>query len=149
MRQESAWVLVADGQRARVLERGAIGAPWRELEAEARTVANPPSRERGAERPGRVRESVGEARHAIEPRRDPHEAAKEAFARELADRLEAAAEAGLFERLILVAPPAFLGHLRAALGAAAGHRLRGSLDLDLTRAPLAEIVARLPEHRPA
>jgi hypothetical protein len=28
-------------------------------------------------------------------------------------------------------------------------RLRGSLDLDLTKAPLAEIVARLPEHRPA
>jgi protein required for attachment to host cells len=91
-----------------------------------------------------VRESVGGARHAIEPRQDPHEAAERAFARGLADRLEAAAAAGRFERLILVAPPKFLGHLRAALGGAAGPRLRGSLDLDLTHAPLAEIVARLP-----
>ena len=48
-----------------------------------------------------------------------------------------------------MAPPSFLGHLRDALGDATRQRLRGSLDLDLTKAPLAEIVARLPEHRPA
>ena len=149
MRQEIAWVLVADGQRARVLERLSLAEPWQELEDEAQEVFDPPSHALGTERPGRVHESASTTRHAIEPRQDPHEARKEAFARDLADRLEAAAEARRFARLILVAPPSFLGHLRGALGDATRQRLRGSLDLDLTKVPLAEIVARLPEHRPA
>lgn len=149
MRQDHAWVLVADGHRARVLERLSLGAPWEELEAEAMQVFDPPSHALGTERPGRVHESVGTTRHAIEPRQDPHDARKAAFARDLAHRLEAAAEAKRFARLILVAPPAFLGHLRDALGDATRQRLKGSLDLDLTKAPLAEIVAHLPDHRPA
>jgi protein required for attachment to host cells len=149
MRQETAWVLVADGQRARVLERLSLSEQWQELEAEAQEVFDPPSHALGTERPGRTHESVGGARHAIEPRQDAHEARKVAFARDLAERIEAAAEAKRFARLIIVAPPSFLGHLRDALGDATRQRLRGSLDLDLTKAPLAEIVAHLPEHRPA
>ncbi|MBL6458170.1 host attachment protein [Belnapia sp. T6] len=149
MRQEPGWVLVADGQRARVLERPSLGAPWEELEAEAWKVFDPPSRSLGTDRPGRVHESLGTTRHALEPRHDPHEARKVAFASDLAHRLEAAAEARRFARLILVAPPAFLGHLRDALGDGTRQRLKGSLDLDLTKATLAEIVAHLPEHRPA
>ena len=31
MRQEIAWVLVADGQRARVLERLSLAEQWQEL----------------------------------------------------------------------------------------------------------------------
>jgi protein required for attachment to host cells len=149
MRQEIAWALVADGQRARVLERLSLAEQWQELEEEAQDVFDPPSHALGTERPGRVHESASTTRHAIEPRQDAHEARKVAFARGLAARLEAAAEARRFARLILVAPPAFLGHLRDALGDATRQRLRGSLDHDLTKAPLAEIVARLPEHRPA
>jgi protein required for attachment to host cells len=126
MRQEIAWVLVADGQRARVLERLSLGESWQELEDEAREVFDPPSHALGTERPGRTQESVGGARHAIEPRQDAHEARKVAFARDLADRLEAAAEGRRFARLILVAPPSFLGHLRHALGNATRQRLRAA-----------------------
>ena len=123
------WALVADGGRARLFERRLPAGPWHERIADAIEAANPPSRELGTDRPGRVQESATTARHAVEPRTDPHRAAKAAFAGRLAARLEATASA--FERLLLVAPPAFLGELRTALGPAAGRKLAGSRDRDL------------------
>lgn len=143
------WALIADAQRARVLERTSPGGPWHEVESEATERYDPPSRELGSDRPGRAFESMGGARHAVEPRHDPHREAKRAFAEELAGRLAAALQAGRCQRLVLVAPPAFLGDLRAALPHAAQRALLGTLDKDLTRHPLAEVVPHLAELRPA
>ena len=135
------WALVADAQRCRILERRIPLGRWQERTEEAVEVANPPSRELGTERPGRTHESSGTARHAIEPKTDPHRQAKQDFARLLADRLEA--RAAKFDRLLLVAPPAFLGDLREALGEAARRRLAGTLDKDLTRHKLAGLAVQL------
>ena len=66
---------------------------------------------------------------------------KRDFAEHLARQLEASVES--YARLILVAPPGFLGDLRAALGDAARRKLTGTLDKDLVRARLAEVVAHL------
>jgi len=141
MHAELEWALVADGQHARFLEREVPFGAWRERAGEALEIANPRSREQGTERPGRVHESSGTARHAIEPRTDPHREAKRLFARRLAERLEASA--GQYQRLTLVAPPHFLGDLREELGEAARRKLRGTLDKDLTHAPLAELSGQL------
>lgn len=143
MQADTEWALVADAQRARIFERPVPVGAWSERAGEGIEISNPRSHERGTDRPGRTQESASAARHAIEPRADPHREAKRAFAHELADRLEAAAAAGHYARLLLVAPPAFLGDLRAALGHEAARRLRGSLDKDLSRAPVAEIVRHL------
>jgi protein required for attachment to host cells len=149
MPNEIAWVLVADGQRARILERVNPASEWITLPDETRSVEDPPSHEQGSERPGRTHESMGASRHAIEPQQDYHEAAKVEFARALCQTLERAAEAHRFARLLLVAPPHFLGTLREELGRTARDRLVGSLDKDLTHATVADIVAHLPAHRPA
>jgi protein required for attachment to host cells len=141
MPAEIEWALVADAQHARFFEREVPFGGWRERTEAAEEIHNRPSHERGTERPGRAHESVGGARHAIEPKTDPHRAAKQAFAGHLAARLEA--EAGGYHRLLLVAPPAFLGDLRAELGEGARARLRGTLDKDLTKLPPAEIAAQL------
>ena len=143
MKSNVVWAVVADGKRLRVLERPIGTAPWRELEAEAAEQSDPPSRELGTDRPGRVHESVGSARHAVEPRQDLHEAAEAAFAREVAERLERAAMGGRYDRLVLVAPPAFLGRLRLALGTRVRQRLAGTLNRELTRAPARDIAERL------
>lgn len=141
------WALVADGGRARLFECRLPGGPWRERTEEAIEADNPPSRELGTERPGRVHESATTARHAVEPRTDPHRAAKAAFAARLAARLEG--QAASFARLLLVAPPPFLGDLRACLGKATRRKLHGTLDKDLTHAPLAEVAAQLDALRAA
>jgi protein required for attachment to host cells len=131
--------LVADGARARVLERLAPAGTLTEVEALAEERPLPPSRELGTERPGRTQESVGSARHAITPARDPHRELKRAFAGELVATLERLRRERRFDRLYLVAPPATLGDLRAALPPALERTVAGELGADLTRLPLLEL----------
>jgi protein required for attachment to host cells len=141
MPAEREWALVADALRARFLEHDRPFGPWRERTDDAIEIENPRSREQGTERPGRVGESASPTRHAIEPKTDPHREAKRLFARRLAEQLEGAASH--YDRLVLVAPPPFLGDLREELGDAARRKLRGTLDKDLTHAPLAELSGQL------
>ena len=128
------WFVVADGAKARILARHGGSGPREPAsnkcfaEAEARL----PTRDVGAERPGRVHESADVTRHAMEPRVDWHRFAKEQFARNVADALEAAAGRKLYDALVLVAPPRTLGDLRHALGKHAGALVTGEIAKDLT-----------------
>ena len=141
MPQATEWALIADAGHARIFARRQPAGPWQELPEAAVENPMPPSRALGTERPGRVHESASTTRHAIEPRTDPHRAARRAFARRLAELLDD--EADRFAALLLVAPPTFLGELRAELGPAAGRKLAGSLDRDLVKLPVAEIAEHL------
>jgi protein required for attachment to host cells len=145
MQSITEWAVIADAQHCRVLARAAPAGRWDELTERAIEIDTPRSHDRGIDRPGRVHESATTTRHAIEPRSDPHREAKRAFARRLAESLEEAATAGFYGRLILVAPPPFLGDLRAALFGRAKEIVVGSLDKDLTRMPLATIRDHLVE----
>ncbi len=139
------WIVVADGAKARVLSRQGRHGPLEPAsdmcfaEAEARL----PTRDVGADRPGRVQESANAARHAMEPRVDWHRFAKERFAIGIANALEAAAQRKLYEELILVAPPRALGDLRRALGRHAKARVAGEVAKDLTNLTDHELRAHL------
>ena len=142
---KTTWVLVADGAKARLLERVGPNAPlipaWAKCfsESDART----PTRDLGADRPGRVHESANAARHAMEPRVDWHRYAKAQFARSVAGALEEAALKKKFDELILVAPPQALGDLRSALGQHAKALVAGEVAKDLTNLPEHELPAHL------
>ena len=71
--------------------------------------------ELGRDRPARVKESATPPRHAVEPRRDLHEAAKEDFIRTVATELAAQLKDGKFDELVLVAPPGVIAELKGAL----------------------------------
>ena len=74
---------------------------------------DPPSREQGTDAPGRAYSRVGEIRSAVEPT-DRHELAKERFAASIAERINKAALANVFNQIVIVAPPKILGDLRRA-----------------------------------
>jgi len=143
VRKHVTWVLVADGQRARILQNDGPGKGLAPVPPGEIGHANPPTREQGADRPGRTQESVGGARHAMEPRADWHRAEKARFAAELAGRLERAARDDAFERLILIAPPQPLGDLRKALPESVRARVAAEIDKDLTHAADAEVARHL------
>ena len=103
------------------------------------THADPPTREQGSDRPGRVHDSTGEARHSIEARVDRHRAEKTRFAHQLAEQLKEDLARGAYERLILVAPPQFLGDLRKALDEHVGATVSAEIDKDLAGVPLQEV----------
>jgi protein required for attachment to host cells len=98
-----------------------------------------------------VNERGSTTRHAIEPRQDPHKAAKHKFMLEVAKQINSHAEAGDFDQLVLVAPGHALHDLREALSAIATGKVAGSLGKDLTKTPDHDLTSHLAEwwRRPA
>jgi protein required for attachment to host cells len=142
MRPALIWILVADGQKARFLaseKRNEDLAPA----LPDMIVPNPPTREQGTERPGRVHESVGARRSAYEPPTDMHRQAKRDFAKSIAETLLEKTREGAFDKLIVVAPPEMLGDLRSALAPETKARLIGERAKDYTELTPREIKEQL------
>lgn len=139
------WVLVADASRARLFRaEGARGGlvevdTWLHPESRLRSqdlVSDAPGQDRG-------RGGIG---HGFNEHQAAHDHEPEVFAREVARRLQAAANEGQFGRLVLCAPPRFLGLLRDALPEGVKQRIRHEIGKDLTGVKdLRELRKRLPE----
>lgn len=136
--RNDAWVLIGDGRRALFFVNK--GSPdlldLRILET--RVDDNPATRDQGSDRPGRAFASVGGARSAVADT-DWHVVEEARFARAIAERINAGAEAGEFSEIIIVAPPRTLGEIRKELSKKAHESVAGEVGKDLTRHPLAEI----------
>ena len=142
------WVVVANSAMARLFIAAAADAPMKELETIAHPEARLAEHELTSDLPGRV--SAGHASgqhsyHALQSRVGPKEQQTIDFARLLADRIESGRTGHEFERLVLVASPAFLGHLRASLGADTRRLVAGELDHDYVKMNPAEIRKQLPD----
>jgi protein required for attachment to host cells len=148
MKKTRTWILVADGARARILQSEGWGSGLTPVPGQTRHNSNPPTREQGTERPGRVQESANSARHAMAPRVDWHRYEKHLFATELAAVLNRAGQDKAFDRLVIVAPPGTLGDLRAKLDKNTRRRVTAELDKDLTNETLDELEAQLEKVMP-
>jgi protein required for attachment to host cells len=135
------WVLVADGGRARVLENSGDALAPRLEQVWARTLANPPARDQGSDRPGRYHDGMSPHRSAVEAT-DFHAEAEKTFMAEVATKLDGEVAAGRFKDLVVVAEPRALGHLRAAMSARLKTHVRAEIAKDYTSAA-ADTIATL------
>ncbi len=131
-------IVVADGEKALFLvNRGDTVNPdlrvMREMEQE-----NPPTRDQGEGRPGRLNDASFGHKSAVEET-DWHRVAKERFAREIADRMHALVQAGKIDRLIVAAAPRVLGEMRKAMHRDVESRVIAEIDKDLTKHPVDKI----------
>jgi len=136
------WVVVCDGAKALVLENtGDAKFPnlkmVRVLEQEDLAT-----HELGADAPGRVFNSVGSIRSAVE-QTDWHDQAERAFLVNLVRELEAALATGKTKSLIVVAPPRALGMLRPVYSHKVRNAVRAEVDKDLVKHPVHEIEKHL------
>jgi protein required for attachment to host cells len=138
------WVVVADGEHARVLAPREDGALLTQERVDSKS-AHLRSSDLGSDQPGRVHESATVALHANQPRTDPHDAAKERFAKDLGAWLLQSSRQGAFDELVLVAPSHILADLRESLDKPASEKLRGVLAKDLTKVPDHELQPHLAE----
>lgn len=125
------WILLADGAQARLLRNLGPGKGLEEISPGTVEFPHPPNREIDSDKPGRVQDSAGPGRHAMERHIEPHDKLKMDFAKALADSINAAAHKGRFDRLIVAAPPKVLGELRQKLNKGAQAKLLRELDKDL------------------
>jgi protein required for attachment to host cells len=123
MKQNRTWIVVADGGQARILIYERPGNGVRQLPDSSFNDPHLPTHELMTDRQPRTQESVGAARHAIEPKTDPHELRKIQFLTLLTEYLELAARRGDFEHLVIVAPATALGELRKSFSPSLSQRL--------------------------
>jgi protein required for attachment to host cells len=143
--KDDTWIMVADATKAHVFSTHAHHRPWRML----RTLRHDRSAARGidllADAPGRVQQRVGGSRSAMEPRTDPTRVEAERFARELAAVLESGRTRGDYHHLVLIAPPQFLGLLRACATEEVRKTVSATVDHDWTEVAAAELPDRLDQ----
>ena len=116
-------IVVADQAEARFCDAPGFARPLKFTGALTNPAAHLRDQDLTSDRPGRVFNSAAtpgrrrgaSARHSTGGERTPRRHATHRFARRVAAELERARRVGRFERLVLVASPAFLGELRAAL----------------------------------
>src|SRR5262244_3440170 len=87
VRKTVTWIVIADGEKARIVANEGVGKGLAAVPGQALSTTLHADREIHADRPGRVQESVGAARHAIQPRTDWPRFEKRQFARRVAGLL--------------------------------------------------------------
>ena len=138
------WVVVASSTRCRIFRKESHNAPLVEIE----DLVHPERRLRRSElesdRPGRNVDGSGKARHGMgDPvDRAEHESAR--FAKSVAGRLERARQRRRFDRLVVVADPRFLGHLRQGLSQATRSCVSAQVQKNLCTADAGAIREALP-----
>ena len=134
----NAWIVVCDGRKALIFENAGTPMSIKLVNRETLEHTETPTHQQGTDRPGRVQQSVGTARSAVE-QTDWHERSERDFLRSLARHLDAGIAAGKLGDLVIVAPPTALGILRASYTPAVKQSLRGEIDKDYVKVAVGEI----------
>ena len=137
------WVLVADGEKALILENHGDAQDPNLRVRRKEEHDNPKTIDQAANRPGRMSDSQGNLSAFQDT--DWHELEKDRFARDLADLLYERAHKGLFDRLVIVAAPGVLGELRKTLHKEVASRVIAEVPKTLTNQPMDDIEARVTE----
>jgi len=136
------WVVVCDGTKALVFSNEGDAELLNLKALDIRVEADPPTRDQGTDRPGRVHQSQGQSRSSLEAT-DFHAGVEEHFIMDLAGRLDKAAENHEVKHVILVAPPKAMGILRKHLSPALQALVRGEVVKDFAQLSTAEIEKHL------
>jgi protein required for attachment to host cells len=129
------WVLVADSGNARIFELKQTPAEFREVHTMVSDAQHKRSSELVSDRGGHSFDAQGPTGHSKEQKSDPHELAEQAFCRKLVDKLELAANAKVFERLVVAADPKTMGRLRSLMSSQLRKRVMHEVTRDLVAMP--------------
>jgi protein required for attachment to host cells len=138
------WVVVASSTRCRIFAQHTHSGPLQPIEELEHPEGRLRARAFSSDRPGRSFDSAGHGRHAMGQQVDPLEQESIRFAKTVASKIDAARKKDRFGRLVLVADPRFLGHLRQGLSPATRHRLTTELHKNLADADPTSIRKALP-----
>ena len=143
MKAKVTWIVIADGNQAKVFEHEGPGKglrPLKDLSFEQEPLR---ASEIMADKPGRSFTSAGPgSRSSMEYSSDPVAVRERKFVERLADMLNEKQQQGKFDRLVIAAAPTALGDIRPALSDQVRDRILAEMPKDLTNIP----VPKLAEH---
>lgn len=132
------WVAVMDGAKAIVLSNEGTAFEPRLKVVHAMAQDNPPTRDQGRDRPGRMNDVSGPHKSSMEAP-DLHQRAEDTFIASVMDALEREAAKGAFDKIVLAAPPVALGTARKEIGAQLKSRLVKEIAADYVKMSVADI----------
>ena len=140
------WILVAESSKATIY---AAKKPASSL-SKVQSFSHPESRlheqELTSDLPGRTFDSLGSNRHAMSTAVEPKKEEAIRFSKELVEALELGRAQCRFDKLYIVAPPEFLGLLRAHASALLADTVVQEINKNLTALKPAELRKQLPEY---
>ncbi len=136
------WVVVCDGTKALIFSNEGDAELLNLKPLDIRFEPDPPTHDLGTDRPGRVHQSKGSSRSAVECT-DLHAEAEANFISKLAERLDQAARDHEMKHVILVAPPKALGILRKHLTPELQALVKAEVAKDFAQLSTAEIEKHL------
>ena len=134
MKKAKLWYAIADGGRARFVERDENGF-FHTVASFESTDLHSRATDLGTDRPTKVHDRAGAGRHAVEPRQDLKQQAKQDFVKLVAEELTIEHGRGAFDQLMLVAPPGVLTELKQKLAKPVADLVVRDLQKDLTKVP--------------
>jgi len=139
------WILVADSTRARIFEATSPISPFTEIDDLAHPEGRLHPHDLTSDKHGRTYDAGSSGSHGRDNPVDPKQQEAIAFARQIAECLECACSENKFERLVLVAAPAFLGLLRENLANTVVRLVTREVDKNIVQLKVDEIRKLLPE----
>jgi protein required for attachment to host cells len=136
------WVLVGDGSRARLFHVGP-GRDWELIRELEHPQTRAKARDLVTDRQGRVKQSASPMRSAMQLTKPLHAIEAEHFAHSVAKVLVSGLADNGYDQLVLVAPPHFLGLLRATIPSNVAKRVEQTLDKDYTALKPDELAERI------
>ena len=138
-------VAVADASRARIL----LAEYWDTPLTEYKDLVHPESRLREqdlvSDETGNVYDSGGHGIHGMGQENAAHKKEVEDFAREVCSEIDNLRKKTDLRRIYLVAPPRFLGQLRAAMNRQCHALIAGEVDKNLVMQDIEAIRSHLPK----
>ena len=137
------WVVVAESSRAKIFELSKKNAPLKELQGFANTASRSHEHNLTSDLPGRVNNST-HGSHKLSSHTSPKEHETVEFARTLGSHLDEALNRGEFDKLVIMSPPGFLGHLRKEMSYETSKHVVSEIDKNLVRHSTSDIQSHLP-----
>lgn len=138
------WVVVCDGRKALILENQGDEKFPNLRTRETYEHEDSKTSEQGTDRPGRVHESAGPGRSAVE-QTDWHKQEEDEFLKEISKHLDEATRSGKTDALIIVAAPRALGVLRTTYTHGVKEALVAEVDKDMVNMPVYEIEKQITQ----
>ena len=138
-----ALIFIGDGRKALFLRNAGDEKSLNLTTEQVFVDENPPAREQGTDRPGRVFQRAHTSRRASVEATDWHELEQHRFAQRVAAAMEKLVHERGAKALIIAAPPRTLAELRQSFHDDVKSRIIAEIDKDLTKHPVAEIERHL------
>lgn len=145
MKPKTTWVLVADGDTAKVFSWLGQNSGLKAVEGLMFEQEHLRARDINSDRPGRAFSSAGFGRSGYEPDQDPVDLREARFVRRVAEALGERLRRKEFDRLVIAAAPTALGALRPHLGKELQAAVMAEVPKDLTRSPTPKLEEQLRE----